>query len=58
MPGDATDGPPGSNRWSHQSESLVGDDGAMRKLEAYLEEMYARPRAPMRIATAFASIRR
>jgi len=28
------------------------------RLEAYLEEMYARPRAPMRIAAAFASIRR
>jgi glutathione S-transferase len=28
------------------------------RLEGYLEEMYARPRAPMRIAEAFASIRR
>jgi hypothetical protein len=28
------------------------------RLEAYLEEMYARPRAPMRIAAAFASIKR
>ncbi len=32
-------------------------DGLPR-LEAYLERMYARPRAPMRIAEAFASLRR
>jgi glutathione S-transferase len=28
------------------------------RLEAYMEEMYARPRAPMRIKEAFTSIRR
>ncbi len=31
---------------------------AWPRLEAYMERMYARPRAPMRIAEAFASIRR
>jgi glutathione S-transferase len=40
--------------WAKTAKVLNG----LRRLEAYLEEMYARPRAPMRIAAAFASIRR
>jgi glutathione S-transferase len=40
--------------WAKMAKVLNG----LPRLEAYLEEMYARPRAPMRIAAAFASIRR
>jgi glutathione S-transferase len=37
---------------------LAGQLDPFPRLEAYMERMYARPRAPMRIAEAFASIRR
>jgi glutathione S-transferase len=40
--------------WAKMVDALSG----FPRLEAYLERMYARPRAPMRIAEAFASIRR
>jgi glutathione S-transferase len=40
--------------WAKTAKVLNG----LPRLEAYLEEMYARPRAPMRIAAAFASIKR
>src|SRR5262245_66214450 len=37
---------------------LANVPNGLPRLEAYMEEMYARPRAPMRIKEAFASIRR
>ena len=40
--------------WAKLADVLDG----LPRLEAYMEEMYARPRAPMRIKEAFASIRR
>ena len=40
--------------WAKLANVLDG----LPRLEAYMEEMYARPRAPMRIKAAFASIRR
>jgi glutathione S-transferase len=40
--------------WARFANVLNG----LPRLEAYMEEMYARPRAPMRIKEAFASIRR
>jgi glutathione S-transferase len=40
--------------WAKLANVLNG----LPRLEAYMEEMYARPRAPMRIKEAFASIRR
>lgn len=35
---------------------LVNLLDSLPRLEAYMEQMYARPRAPMRIKAAFASI--
>jgi glutathione S-transferase len=40
--------------WAKLANVLDG----LPRLEAYMEEMYARPHAPMRIKAAFASIRR
>jgi glutathione S-transferase len=40
--------------WAKTANALDG----LPRLEAYLEQMYARPRAPMRIKVALASIRR
>jgi glutathione S-transferase len=40
--------------WAKLANVLDG----LPRLEAYMEAMYARPRAPMRIKEAFASIRR
>jgi glutathione S-transferase len=40
--------------WAKTAKLLNG----LPRLEAYMEEMYARPRAPMRIKEAFASVTR
>jgi glutathione S-transferase len=40
--------------WATMAKVLDG----FPRLEAYVDEMYARPRAPMRIEEAFASIKR
>ncbi len=39
--------------WAHTAKALHG----LPRLQAYLDRMYARPRAPMRIADAWASVR-
>jgi glutathione S-transferase len=40
--------------WAMMAKVLNG----LPRLEAYMEQMYVRPRAPMRIAAAFASLKR
>jgi glutathione S-transferase len=40
--------------WATMAKVLDG----FPRLEAYVDDMYARPRAPMRIEEAFASIKR
>jgi glutathione S-transferase len=39
--------------WAKTANALDG----LPQLEAYMEQMYARPRAPMRIKDALASVR-